>query len=60
MALQFSYPNRHYITSKHPQFKASRKKLRIFEEDLKSDLKFFKSCSKIKNKFDSADFKQHG
>ncbi|KAJ8889608.1 hypothetical protein PR048_009108 [Dryococelus australis] len=24
MALRFSFPNRHYITSKHPQFKASR------------------------------------
>ncbi|KAJ8894937.1 hypothetical protein PR048_000244 [Dryococelus australis] len=39
---------------------ALRKKLRIFEEDLKSDLILFKSCSKIKNEFNSADFKQHG
>ncbi|KAJ8881121.1 hypothetical protein PR048_017594 [Dryococelus australis] len=39
---------------------AIRKKLRMFEEDLKSDLKFFKSCSEIKNEFNSADFKQHG
>ncbi|KAJ8896322.1 hypothetical protein PR048_001666 [Dryococelus australis] len=28
-------------------------------EDLKSDLKIFKSCSEIKNEFNSADFKQH-
>ncbi|KAJ8879269.1 hypothetical protein PR048_019876 [Dryococelus australis] len=39
---------------------AFRKKLRIFEEDLKSDLKFFKSCSEIKNEFNSTGFKQHG
>ncbi|KAJ8880538.1 hypothetical protein PR048_017008 [Dryococelus australis] len=29
-------------------------------QDLKSDLKFFKSCSEVKNEFNSADFKQHG
>ncbi|KAJ8893093.1 hypothetical protein PR048_005676 [Dryococelus australis] len=37
---------------------ALRKKLRIFEDDLKSNFKVFKSCSEIKNELNSADFKQ--
>ncbi|KAJ8886572.1 hypothetical protein PR048_012784 [Dryococelus australis] len=39
---------------------AFKKKLRIFKEDLKSELKFFKSSSEIKNKFNSTDLKQYG
>lgn len=40
---------------------AFRKKVTIFEEDLKkSDLKFFKSCSEMKNENSCADFTQFG
>ncbi|KAJ8873413.1 hypothetical protein PR048_024229 [Dryococelus australis] len=35
---------------------AFRKKLRMFEEYLKSNLKFFKSCSEIRNELNAADF----
>ncbi|KAJ8884480.1 hypothetical protein PR048_016337 [Dryococelus australis] len=49
-----------YICQLMSHIETFRKILIIFEENLQSDLKFFESCSEIKNEFNSADFKQHG